>query len=280
MRSGSGVRLIDTDQLAGEEFIVAVDLDGKKKDSRVRLGVAVDLDDLLETAGFDAAVTERLVWDRERNDLVVRVERHLDALDLGSTTRRPAPSDEVTELLIDHVRRSKLSALSWTDASRALQARVGYLAARRSEIALPEVTDKALTATLDDWLGPFLAGATGRADVEIVSVAVALDTLIGRDQRAVLDRLVPTTITLPNDRKLSIDYSVERPTVSSRAQDFFGLREHPTILGEPITVELLSPAGRAIQRTADLPGFWTGSWSEVRKEMAGRYPKHDWPKSP
>lgn len=281
LRSGSGVQVLETDELAGEDFIVAVELDGKKKDSRVKLGASVDLDDLLETAGFDAVVTERLVWDRERNDVAVRVERHLDALDLGTTTRRPAPSEEVTELLIDQVRRSRLKALSWTDAARALQARVGFVSNRRPELDWPDVSDKALIVSLEEWLGPFLAGATGRADLEVVSIAVALDVLIGRERRRSLDVLVPTTIRLPNDRKLVVDYSGELATVSSRAQDFFGLREHPTILGdEPITIELLSPAGRVIQRTADLASFWTGSWSEVRKDMAGRYPKHDWPINP
>lgn len=281
LRSGSGIRMADTDQLAGEDFIVAVDLDGKKKDSRVRLAAAVDVNDLLETAGFDTEVTERLTWDRGRNDVVVKIDRHLGALDLGSSNRRPPPSEEVTELLLDHVRRSKLKALTWTDNARGLQKRVEFVAARRPEAGWPDVSDRALLATLDEWLGPFLVGASGRSDLEVVSVAVAIEMMIGRERRGELDALMPTKLTLPKGRTLTIDYSGELPMVSSRAQDFYGLREHPTVLGgEPITIELLSPAGRPIQRTADIAGFWAGSWAEVRKDMAGRYPKHDWPKSP
>ena len=282
LRNGSGVRIPDNDQLAGEDYIVAIDLDGKRKDARVRIGAGVDVTDLLETTGFDAEITERTVWDRERKDIVTRVDRHLGALDLGSTSRRPVPSDHVTELLLDQVKRSKLKMLTWTDGARALQSRSGYARDRQPDVDWPDLSDKALLATLDTWLAPFLSGATGRADLEVVSIVVALDVVLGRERRLALDKALPGTFHLPAGRKLKIDYSAEPPTIKSRAQDFFGLGTHPSILGgaQPLTVELLSPAGRPIQRTADLPGFWDGSWADVRKDMAGRYPKHHWPVDP
>lgn len=281
-RSGTGVRMAGTDQLAGEDFIVAVDVAGRKKDSQVRLAAAVDVEDLLETAGFDTVVDERLVWDRERNDVVIKVQRTLGSLDLGATVRRPAASAEVTELLLDHVKRSKLRALPWTDTARSVQARVQFVAEHQPDAAWPDLSDKALMGSLDEWLAPFLVAATGRADLEVLSVAVALDALVGHDRRREIDRLLPSRFELPSGRKLTIDYSGETPVIRSRAQDFFGVATQPSILNGavPITVELLSPAGRPIQRTADLPGFWDGSWLEVRKDMAGRYPKHDWPKDP
>ena len=282
LRNGSGVRLADSDPLAGEDYLVAIDLDGKRKDARVRIGAAVDVTDLLETAGFDAEVTERTLWDRDRKDIVTRVDRHLGSLDLGSTSRRPVPSEQVVELLLEQVRRSRLKALTWTDSSRALQARAEYARSRQPEGEWPDLSDKALLASLDEWLGPLLVAATGRADLEVVSVAVALDMLLGRERRQKLEAALPATFSLPAGRKLKIDYSAEPPTIKSRAQDFYGVKSHPSVLNgaQPLTVELLSPAGRPIQRTADLPGFWDGSWAEVRKDMAGRYPKHDWPVDP
>jgi len=165
LRNGAGVRLPDSDQLAGEEYLVAIDLDGKRKDARVRLGAAVDVTDLLETAGFDAEVTERTLWDRDRKDVVTRVDRHLGSLDLGSTSRRPVPSELVVEILLDQVRRTRLKALSWTDASRALQARVEYARSRQPEAGWPDLSDKALVASLEEWLGPLLISATGRSDL-------------------------------------------------------------------------------------------------------------------
>lgn len=282
LRNGSGVRLADSDQLAGEDYLVAIDLDGKRKDARVRIGAAVDVTDLLETAGFDAEVTERTMWDRERKDVVTRVDRHLGSLDLGSTSRRPVPSQQVVDILLEQVRRTRLKALTWTDSSRALQARVEYARTRQPDADWPDLSDKALLATLDEWLGPLLVAATGRADLEVVSVAVALDMLLGRERRQRLEAALPATFALPAGRKLKIDYGAEPPTIKSRAQDFYGVKSHPAVLdgAQPLTVELLSPAGRPIQRTADLPGFWDGSWAEVRKDMAGRYPKHDWPTNP
>jgi ATP-dependent helicase HrpB len=276
------VRLADIDPLAGEEYLVAIDLDGKRKDAQVRIGAGVDVTDLLETAGFDAEVTERTLWDRDRNDVVTRVDRHLGSLDLGSTSRRPIPSEQVVDLLLDQVRRTRLKALTWTDSSRALQARVEYVRSRQPDAGWPDLADETLIATLDTWLGPLLVAATGRADLEVVSVAVALDMLLGRERRQLLESALPTTFALPAGRKLKIDYRAEPPTIQSRTQDFYGVKTHPAILNgaQPLTVELLSPAGRPIQRTADLPGFWDGSWAEVRKDMAGRYPKHDWPVDP
>ena len=282
LRNGSGVWLADIDPLAGEEYLVAIDLDGKRKDAQVRIGAGVDVTDLLETAGFDAEVTERTLWDRDRNDVVTRVDRHLGSLDLGSTSRRPIPSEQVVDLLLDQVRRTRLKALTWTDSSRALQARVEYVRSRQPDAGWPDLADETLIATLDTWLGPLLVAATGRADLEVVSVAVALDMLLGRERRQLLESALPTTFALPAGRKLKIDYRAEPPTIQSRTQDFYGVKTHPAILNgaQPLTVELLSPAGRPIQRTADLPGFWDGSWAEVRKDMAGRYPKHDWPVDP
>ena len=282
LRNGAGVRLADTDQLAGEDYLVAIDLDGKRKDARVRIGAAVDVTDLLETAGFDAEVTERTLWDRERKDVVTRVDRHLGALDLGSTTRRPAPSEEVTAVLLEQVKRSRLKALTWTQNARAIQSRVAYLREMQPEADWPDLSDKALLSTLDDWLAPLLVGASSRADLEIVSVAVAFDVILGRERRQRLEAALPASFRLPNGRKLTIDYDADPPSIASRAQDFYGVRTHPSILhgAQPLTVELLSPAQRPIQRTADLPGFWSGSWAEVRKDMAGRYPKHHWPADP
>lgn len=282
LRTGSGVAMAPSDSLAGEDFVVAVEVSGRKKDAHVRLGAGVDVNDLLETAGFDTEVVESLVWDRDRRDVVIRVSRRLGSLDLGTTTRRPAPSAEVTDLLIDHVRRSKLKALPWTDGARALQARIEWVSERQEDGTWPDVSDKALLATLEEWLAPLLVAASGKADLDVLSLAVAFDSMLGRERRMLLDRLMPPRLELANGRKLTIDYSGETPLVASRAQDFFGLSKQPTVLDGDVavTVELLSPAGRPIQRTADLAGFWAGSWSEVRKDMAGRYPKHDWPVDP
>jgi ATP-dependent helicase HrpB len=109
-----------------------------------------------------------------------------------------------------------------------------------------------------------------------------LRQLLGHRATGDLDRVVPTTFVAPSGRSVPIDYSGDQPRLATRVQDLYGLTTHPTVAGGtiPVVVHLLSPAGRDVQVTADVPGFWTGSWSDVRKELAGRYPKHDWPLDP
>ena len=97
-----------------------------------------------------------------------------------------------------------------------------------------------------------------------------------------LDRLAPASVAIGAGRRLRVDYRPDQPTAHVRIQDMFGTDEHPTVAGGrvPLVLQLLSPAGRPVQVTADLPGFWAGSYAAVRKELAGRYPKHRWPADP
>jgi ATP-dependent helicase HrpB len=124
--------------------------------------------------------------------------------------------------------------------------------------------------------------ATGRKDLERVDLVEALRGRLGWEQAKALDRLAPTEITLSNGLNRRIDYSGEHPVIATRVQDLFGVDDGPRIVDGkiPVVLHLLSPARRPVQVTSDLAGFWSGSWSEVRKEMAGRYPKHDWPIDP
>jgi ATP-dependent RNA helicase HrpB len=280
LRNGSGAWVADDDPLATVPFVVAADLDGKRTGARIRLGAAVDAADV---AGLLSGVIEdrRLQWDADRDDLVESIERRLDGLRLGEERRRAEPGEATTAALVDRVRATKLAVLPWTPATTQLRARIGFL---RDAVGgdWPDVSDAGLLATLDGWLAPYLVGATGRGDIERLDLGVLLRSMLPWPLGAELDDLAPRTWTLPNGRAATIDYEEERPTASVRVQLVFGVREHPTVAGGrvPITLSLLSPADRPIQVTADLPGFWTGSWAAVRKDLVGRYPKHDWPQHP
>ena len=179
------------------------------------------------------------------------------------------------------MRATRLAVLPWTPATTQLRARVAVLRSTLGD-GWPDLSDAGLLATLDEWLAPYLVGATGRADLDRLDLGVLLRSMLPWPLGAELDELAPPTWTLPTGRRRPIDYTTERPTVSVRVQDVFGVTTHPTIVGGrvPLTIALLSPADRPIQVTADLPGFWTGSWAAVRKDLAGRYPKHRWPQHP
>jgi len=225
-----------------------------------------------------------LIWDPDRDDLVLRVERRLDAVALGDETRSPTPGDDTVDALVSRVKATRLAVLNWSPAATQLRARVAFLRAtdvgRASD--WPDFGDRALLASVDTWLRPYLSGAVGRDDVQRLDVAMLLRAELPWPLGAELDSLAPPAWTLPDGRQVAIDYTADRPTASVRVQDVFGITDHPRIAANtvPLTLTLLSPADRPIQVTADLPGFWAGSWAAVRKDLAGRYPKHRWPENP
>ena len=280
MRTGSGAWVADGDPLARVDFLVAADVDGRRSRARIRLGAAIEE---FEIAGVldDVVEDRRLLWDTQRDDLVLRIERRLDALRLGEEVRAPDPGDDTLDALIGRVRNTKLGALSWSERAVQLRARVALLREVLGD-DWPDWSDRALVTTLNEWLRPFLAGATGKSDLDRVDVATLLRHQLAWPLGGDLDALAPAAWTLPSGREAPIDYTADRPTVSVRVQDVFGVTEHPTIAGGrvPLTLALLSPADRPIQVTADLPGFWAGSWADVRKDLGGRYPKHRWPDDP
>jgi ATP-dependent helicase HrpB len=279
LRTGSGAWLPDTDPLAHESFLVAADLDGKRDRSRIRLAAALDADDVADTFGDQIDERVRLEWDGDRDDLVERVERRLGSMQLGATTRRPSPGEATTAALMERARTTGLAVLGWSAASMALRERVEFLHRTVGE-PWPDWSISALTATLDEWLAPYLPGATGRRDLEHVDLAMVLRSQLPWPQGGDLDGLAPRQLKLPTGRSVPIDYAGEQPAASVRVQDLFGTTVHPTAGGRPIVLHLLSPADRPIQITADLPGFWAGTWADVRKDLAGRYPKHQWPDDP
>ena len=285
LRAGTEGWVAADDALAREPFLAVAEVDGRRSRGRIRLAAPLAPDRLDELAGDQVTEHARLVWDADRDDLVARVERELGRLRLGSVERRPSPGLAATTALVDRVRATQLTALPWTDAARSVQARVGFLRAVVGD-PWPDLSDAALRRSLDDWLAPLLADATGRADLDRLDLARVLRRLVPPQVAGDLDRLAPEALEVPAGRRVRLDYAAgeagDPPVLAVRVQDMFGARETPAVAGGrvPVVLHLLSPAGRPVQVTSDLAGFWSGSWQDVRKEMAGRYPKHAWPENP
>ncbi|MDP2293668.1 MAG: ATP-dependent helicase HrpB [Actinomycetota bacterium] len=281
LRSGSSAWTPPTDPLADERFVVAADLDGKRDNARIRIGAALDVDDVITTLADQIERRESVVWDKQRDDLVLRVETRLGGMLLDEQVRAAPPGDATVAALVERVRTTRLAALQWPERALLLRARVAFVRHHLGGGGWPDWSDKALLATLDEWLAPYLVGATGAADLARLDTELLLSSQLGWDRSTSLAELAPSHLDTPAGRTAVIDYSRHVPTASVRVQDLFGLREHPTVAGTvPVALELLSPADRPIQITSDLPGFWAGTWADVRKEMAGRYPKHQWPADP
>ncbi|MEJ7561066.1 MAG: ATP-dependent helicase HrpB [Ilumatobacteraceae bacterium] len=277
LRSGNAATIDRTDPMANEEFVIAADLDGHRTRSRIRRAAAVG-GDVVAALLADGVVEDRRLVTDDDGGLVLEVERRLDGIRLGIERRRPEPGRDTTDALVALVRSSRLAALDWSDVARRFRRRVDFA---RSVLGdeWPDVGDEALLSSLDDWLRPRVTGAV---DVSGVDMAEVVSSMLPWDLRRRLDDVAPSVLALPGERSVPIDYDGDAPTAEVRVQDLFGVTAHPTVANGrvPVRLQLLSPADRPIQITSDLPAFWSGSWAEVRKEMAGRYPKHRWPDDP
>ena len=281
IRSGSSAWTPPTDPLADERFVVAADLDGKRDNARIRIGAALDTDELITAMADQIERRVAIVWDKQRDDLVERIETRLGGMLLEERTRTPDAGEATVDALLDRVRTTRLAVLPWDRRTVTLRQRVAFLR-RTFGDEWPDWSDKALLAELADWLAPFLQHATGAADLARLDMEMLLTARLDWDTSSRLATLAPPTLTTANGRTVHIDYEREVPTASVRVQDLFGTKVHPTVADGRVALalELLSPADRPVQITRDLPGFWSGTWVDVRKDMAGRYPKHQCPTDP
>ncbi len=284
--NGTAAWVPATDPLAHEPFVVVADMEGDRREARIRLATAIDSASLGEIFGTEVTETERLTWDTRRDELVEVIERRLGGVMLDDISRKPEPGPFVIDALISRVReRGVEGALTWSADATAQRGRVAFLN-RVIGDPWPDWSIPRLTDTLEEWLAPFLLFARSRADLEAIDPATVLGAGLDPRLRSDLDRLAPTHFTRnpsATGRRFAIGYdNADQPVLAIRVQELFGLSQGPTVAGGRVKVllHLLSPAGRPVQITSDLAGFWSGSWTEVRKEMAGRYPKHAWPVDP
>ncbi len=242
---------------------------------------AVDEDDIRAALGERIEARRETAFDRERRAVRVREVTRLGAITLAERML-PAPSGaDADRAILDALRAHGLSLLSWGKEAEALRQRLSWLHRGLGE-PWPDMSDAALVARLDDWLLPFLGGAASFAAIDPATLAAGLMSLVPHDLQRSVDKLAPTHFDVPSGSRVPIRYDGEWPVLAVRVQELFGLDRHPAIANGtvPLTLELLSPAHRPIQTTRDLPGFWRGSWADVRADMRGRYPKHVWPENP
>lgn len=285
LANGRGAAFAGPTSLARSPYLVAVELDDREREARLDLAVPLSLPALQRIAGTHIREEEEFGWDARSSAVLARRTRRFDALILDEQALPVASDERAIDAMIDGVRAMGLGSLPWDDATRNLQARLQFVQRlARSDLAeWPASDDEALLTTLRQWLAPYLAGVTRREHLTRVPLAEALLARLDRTQRRAFDTLAPTTLTVPTGSQIRIDYLDDNaPCIAVRLQEVFGLLETPRIGGGavPITFKLLSPAQRPVQITRDLAGFWRSSYAEVRKDMRGRYPKHEWPENP
>ncbi|MEM8793473.1 MAG: ATP-dependent helicase HrpB [Pseudomonadota bacterium] len=278
LSGGRGAALPPQDPLAAQRFLVAVDLEDRGREAMIRLAAPISEADLRRVHGESIRWVETAVWSRRTRQVEARRREILGEIALSDQRWQDAPPDLLGAALADGIRDRGLSALTWGKAAIALRHRASW--ARRADDSLPDLSDVVLLATLEDWLSPHLAGLVRIEQTDRLDLHQILLGLFDWDTRQRLDRIAPAKYTTPLGGSALIDYAGEAPAIAIRVQELFGVTKHPEVAGQPLLIELLSPAGRPVQTTQDLPRFWRGSYRDVAKDMRARYPKHPWPDDP
>jgi ATP-dependent helicase HrpB len=282
LANGRGAVVDQTSALARAPYIAVAELTGTAANGRILLAAPIAQADIERRFAEEIETTDEISFDQATLALRARRKKTLHAITLSEAPLTLSPSAETARVLADGLISVGLDKLPWSKSARQWRDRVMFLRAAEGE-PWPDLSDQALAAQREAWLVPALYDKTSIKELSAQDLSDALATLLPWDLRARLEREAPTHFEAPTGTQLAIDYEAEQgPTIAVRLQELFGLNTHPSIAkgAVPLVLELLSPAHRPVQVTRDLPGFWRGSYSAVRSDLRGRYPRHPWPEDP
>ncbi|HZP77881.1 MAG TPA: ATP-dependent helicase HrpB [Pseudolabrys sp.] len=282
LANGRGGNVDPASALSREPFLAVAELTGTAAQSRIVLAAAISADEIDAHFADHIASREEVSFDAASASLRARRVRRLEALTLAEQPMPVATGLETAHVLAQGILGLGLARLPWSKALTQFRQRVMFLRQAEGD-EWPDLSDAALADNAAQWLEPMLVDKTALAQVAADDLAQAVMALLPWNLRARLDAEAPTHFSAPSGSHVPIDYEAEGgPKLSIRVQELFGLAQHPSIAGGrvPLTIELLSPAHRPVQVTRDLPGFWRGSYDDVKTEMRGRYPRHPWPDNP
>lgn len=281
LANGRGAELTAEHALSVAPFLAIAEIQGKAANGRIQLCAPITRSDIEDLFGGSISDEDEVRLSKDGTLKARRVTRY-KAMELQSVTLSNPDQSAVEKALLAEIRRRGVARLPWTNEQKRLRKRAAY-ARQGGNDELPDLSDKALAEDLESWLGPYVAGITNLASIDAGILGNALAALLPYDLSGKLDAIAPSHFIAPTGSKIPIDYGAAAgPALSIRVQELFGLTIHPSVCEGrlPLLLELLSPAHRPIQVTKDLPGFWAGSWTDVKAEMKGRYPKHPWPDDP
>jgi len=282
LSNGRGATLHQNTLLYGEPWLVVLDLRYDERDSLILAAAPFDAD-ILERDFAARFVKERVVrWNRDTRAVEAFEERRFAQLVL-ERRHVPAQTEDALPALLAAVREAGLGSLPWSEHAQALRARAAFLREACPELELPDLSDAALLAEIDDWLAPALHGKTKLDSLSAQALGEALAAKLDYAQRRALDEYAPESLRVPSGNERALHYEAGKsPVLAVKLQELFGLADTPRIAKGRVgvTLHLLSPAQRPIQVTQDLRGFWERTYPEVKKELKGRYPKHPWPDDP
>jgi ATP-dependent helicase HrpB len=277
LANGKGAIMDEADPLTGEQWLVVAEAGGKGAETTIRLAAPISKADIEALHAHSFRSELKTSFDKDKGTVKAEERTMLGAM-TWATKPVTLEASQLEHVFLSVIERQGLSILPRNDSTTTLQQRLHWL--HQQDEDWPAFDEVSLSSDLQNWLPPYLAG------INTLNALDLTNAILGRlswEQQSDLDTLAPQTLALPDNRQTPIHYNGERaPSISVRAQDLYGLDQHPKIFRNriPLTIELLSPARRPVQITQDLPAFWRGSWADVRKDMKARYPKHNWPEKP
>ncbi|MDO6706493.1 ATP-dependent helicase HrpB [Photobacterium sp. 1_MG-2023] len=284
LANGQGVSVDDAQVLAGESALVVADVvKTRQGDSRVFSAVAADIDQLQQTLPQLFHEQEWLDWDDKKGRLVAEKQCCCGKLIIRRTPMENPDPARASEALLNAICRQGLQVLPWQAHSENLLTRARCAREWLPELELPALDEDSLLVALSQWLLPFMTGISTMKGLAKLDLVAALEAYLGWDKARLLDAALPTHYEVPTGSRYPIRYQPgQAPVLAVRMQEMFGEQASPLIANGNVAVvlELLSPAQRPLQITADLAAFWQGAYKDVQKEMKGRYPKHVWPDDP
>jgi len=280
LSGGKGAVFAPGDPLGHSPLIVACELDGDRQQAKIRL--ATPLDETGFRAVFRTQISTRQIceWNARAREVTARQQEVFGALTLSDRPWKDCPKIQFTRAMIDGIRDLGFEVINFSSDAKLLISRIEWIRARHAD--MPDFSESGLMDDMENWLAPYLGTCRKIADLKSIDLKTALLARLDWHQKKILEQEAPAFVLAPTGSKLLVDYAHEPPMISVRLQEMFGLTIHPTVGPNrtPLSIELLSPARKPVQTTADLPGFWQSSYKDVRKDMRGRYPKHPWPEHP
>lgn len=281
LATGSGAELFPGDLLTGSKMLVVPQVDARQGDGRIFLAAALNLSELQEHHSQLLRHVDNIEWEEASEKVVATTDCMIGSIVVKRKPLADIKPEQLTEAFIQGIREKGVNYLPWSREAREFQHRIGFLASWQPG-KWPEIDDVALFTDFD-WLRPYLFGLRKLSHLKQLDLKKIFLALLPWGQRVQLDQLVPTHLSVPSGSKIRLQYTPgDAPVMPVRIQEIFGLECTPKICQDKVavTLQLLSPARRPIQITSDLQSFWKNTYPEVKKELAGRYPKHYWPDDP
>lgn len=281
LSGGRGAVMDASDPLSSQAYLVATDLEDGSE-ARIRTAAPITEAELRDHHADRIRSDETALWSARHRRVDAQQREMLGSVPLTARHWTSAPPEMLGQALAEGVRQLGIAALPWPKSALALRGRVAWLQQRSNgSDGFPDWSDAAL-ADPDTWLTPHLSGLTRIEQIAELDLTAILKADLDWDMIQTIDQLAPRSFTTPLGRKVVIDYGLENPSITLKVQELYGVTSHPSVghPAVPLAIELMSPANRPVQKTADLPGFWQTSYKDVRKDMRAKYPKHHWPEDP